>query len=140
MLRRQDSDRAQPTIADECEAFLAGRYAESSLDWSWPVPAWAWVNLLAHSSAEDLRAMAAGRPPARISLPTRRWWEVVSDLAGRVLDEARRTAVAVPELQARALCALESWLLDNEPTAQISVERLNALVLASVYGHPCGPA
>ncbi len=129
-----------PTISEECEAFLEGVYAEQAATWGWAVPAWAWVNILAHGTPDDLRRLAEEGPAAGTQEEHQRWWSAVARLAQIVLDEARRNEVSVATIQATTLCELEAWLLDHDPTAQISAERLTSLVLAILYGHPCAPA
>lgn len=131
------AEPAAPVLGDECEAFLAGSYAARAGEWGWPIPAWAWVNLLAHSSESELRRIADAGPPSSTDPAARRWWLAVSRLAGRVLQEVERSGLRLQFVQDVLLGTLESWLLDIDPTAQISAERLTALVLATLYGHPC---
>jgi len=50
--------RADPAeeLAEECEAYLRGEYVEWCTAHEQPVPTWAWLNLLAQGSEEQLRA------------------------------------------------------------------------------------
>ena len=51
-------------FADECEAFLDGRWAETREDTTRPLPMWAWLNPIAHGDLEQVRALAAVVDPA----------------------------------------------------------------------------
>jgi hypothetical protein len=53
---------ATDEFGDECEAFLAGRYAERLLREGRPVPPWAWLNQAAHADAETIRSAAESLP------------------------------------------------------------------------------
>lgn len=49
---------ASEDLVSDCEAFLLGRAAERLSARRAPVPAWAWVNALAHGSADEIRGLA----------------------------------------------------------------------------------
>jgi hypothetical protein len=68
--RRHDPDEAR--LAAECEAFLAGSLAETLSDVDGRVPAWTWMNLLAHGTVADLRAAGASPHALPHILPDRR--------------------------------------------------------------------
>jgi hypothetical protein len=53
---------APEDLGDECEAFLAGRYAERLLREGRRVPPWAWLNQAAHADADTILAAADGLP------------------------------------------------------------------------------
>jgi len=125
-----------PTVAEECEAFLTGRYAGLALACGRSVPLWAWINLLAHAQPDDLRGLAGDAPLPGTRADEGRWWVVVRRLAGAVLDEAQRTHVPIAIIQAVPLSAVESWLVDDGPMPQISPDQLIAVVLAVLHGHP----
>jgi hypothetical protein len=85
-------------LVDECEAFLSGHLAER-LSTDGPLPAWVWINLLAHASEEELRAECKRTP--------RGLWEAHrARLAGEVLDLAA-TSGSLGDLQRQALIPLE---------------------------------
>src|SRR4051812_6855776 len=84
MWRRRHSDKpagepaeAAPSdsLAAECEAFLAGRYAAHAGALGARVPVWAWVNVLAHASEDGIAALAAGEPwwPNGAARPAHDW-------------------------------------------------------------------
>uniref|UniRef100_UPI00397DF477 hypothetical protein n=1 Tax=Salmonella sp. SAL4435 TaxID=3159890 RepID=UPI00397DF477 len=71
-------------LANDCESFLAGRLAEHLYLRQGGVPVWAWTNLLAHGTVDELRA-----PPGRFpGLPPvlEPWISARRYLAGEILD------------------------------------------------------
>jgi hypothetical protein len=87
-------------LVDDCEAFLAGSYAEQLLHRDERVPVWAWANLLAHGTEEAIRAAARQPAPAppwvRARCPATREWDpgrfvtVVRDLVRHRIAQLRR--------------------------------------------------
>jgi hypothetical protein len=59
--KRTWSSSGASSIGPECEEFLAGRYAQHLQSVGRTVPAWAWLNRLAHSSVADIRSLASGQ-------------------------------------------------------------------------------
>jgi len=89
-------------LVGDCEAFLTGRIAERIERRSGCVPAWAWMNLLAHGTEEELRAeCGTSRPPW-----TPVWRQARSYLAGEVLDFADACG-SLSEIQLRVLAPVE---------------------------------
>src|SRR5262245_18668865 len=56
----EDSDPFGRALVDECEWYLSGAFAEHCAA-DEQVPAWAWMNLLAHGEESELRALATDR-------------------------------------------------------------------------------
>jgi hypothetical protein len=56
----EDNESAGDDIAAECHLFLTGRYAERSDAAGRHLPAWVWLNELAHGSPDELSALAGG--------------------------------------------------------------------------------
>lgn len=107
MWRRDRNPGGRELVAD-CEAFMEGRYVEHLIAENASVPAWAWTNLLAHGTEEQLRCPPTDfRPHAPNELKA--WYHARSYLAGEVLDLANghRPLRAV---QAEVLVPLESAL------------------------------
>lgn len=71
------------------------------------VPDWAWLNVLAHGSQDDIRALANGEPPWRISSDTSVWHEALSFLAEELISQATRQGRALAVLQRSTLVPLE---------------------------------
>ncbi|HTN80249.1 MAG TPA: hypothetical protein VMK16_11285 [Acidimicrobiales bacterium] len=61
MWRRHD-DAYDVELVAECESFLGGAYVERCEARGVSVPAWAWMNVLAHGTEAEIRAAAANRP------------------------------------------------------------------------------
>jgi hypothetical protein len=79
-----DQYTACGTTASECEAFLDGTLAEQWDDRGLDIPVWAWLNLLAHGSAELIRECILR--PYRPHRASRNWRAARSYLAYGVLD------------------------------------------------------
>jgi hypothetical protein len=104
MWRRPDP--AAVAMVQECEAFLAGAYAELMLDRDAPVPVWAWMNLLAHGTEDQLRACAHTAPSLH------RWRQARAYLAGELVNLVDRGALCLPEFQSQVLIPLELDVMD----------------------------
>ena len=111
--RRKTSEAE--TLVRECEAFLAGNYldrAEPTLD---PPPPWAWLNLLAHGSCDEL--VDARRRLGAVDEAdwwVRRWRGAQRYLAGEILDACHGDPGALRDLQRRILVPLELELTGSD--------------------------
>ena len=56
-----DPDVDDGALAVECEAFLAGRWADTHRATGHPLPRWAWLNQAAHADLASLREAATRR-------------------------------------------------------------------------------
>jgi hypothetical protein len=100
MLRRRADDEAHELVAD-CEDVLRGAYAERRLRAGASVPPWAWLNVLAHGTLEELRALGQAQCPHWV-WPRARWF-----LVGEVLDAVDSGASSLRTLQREVLIPLE---------------------------------
>ena len=103
-------DDAEPfdnVFADECEAFLQGRYVEWALDQHTAVPPWAWFNRAAHGSRAEIEDHV--RTSERIDQP-----HTLPDTA-LVLERALldRSEDAFREMQRDVLVQLELELMNR---------------------------
>jgi hypothetical protein len=90
-------------LVAECEAFFSGRSAQYLDNQNRPVPAWAWLNLLAHGSEEDIAAVAAGESePPRSTSATSVWRQALAFLAQAGSPPGRAPAVDTRSSRARA--------------------------------------
>ncbi len=132
MWRRRKEARL-PNLANdlvaECEAFLSGAYLRYLVDRCREIPAWVWINDLAHGDEAEVRR-AAARSNDR------------SDPHSLIVDIAREILVAVDEgnitlkaLQRRTLIPLELALADRcdlaVPTDSAAFTRVLKEVIAS---------
>ena len=89
------------------------------------VPAWAWVNMLAHSRPGEL---------ASIKRPHRFGWEVVvAHLATELLNAGQGCPEVVGLVQRAALVPLELALLGGEVTEPVTPGQLGVLVMTALY-------
>ena len=97
---------AETALAEECQAFLDGTYAELAYASDAPVPVWAWMNLLAHGTEAELRdaARALGEGDS--------WHQARAFLAGEVLEAIGPPHLTLVQLQHDVLVPLELDLLD----------------------------
>lgn len=115
---RRDGSVEGHGVADECDAFLAGRYLELLERNDALIPQWAWMNVLAHGTVTDLVQVSASDAAPRDRL-TQAWADARGYLAAEVLDAARR-AGSLLTLQRRALVPLELELASH---ARVPVRR-----------------
>lgn len=113
-------------IAD-CGAFLVGSYAEHLEARGERVPPWAWTNLLAHGSEEELPYDVATAPTRPAGSDASR--QARADLAGELLDAAERHG-PLPRVQATALVPLELELAGQPISAWATPAQWVARVLA----------
>lgn len=101
--RRSDPDAV--ALVEECEAFLAGTYVELCEARGEPVPVWAWMNLLAHGTEDQLHGSVVQRPNAGP------WRQARGFFAGELLDRVDAAQLSLPEFQATVLVPLELEVL-----------------------------
>jgi hypothetical protein len=97
-------------LVQESDLYLSGYYAEYLDTRNRPVPTWAWLSVLVHGSAEQLRSLAT-QDDLGDRVPTIRtlWWQAVGFLAGEILDHLDDD-VGLDELQRSALMPVElAW-------------------------------
>lgn len=123
-------------LADETEAYLSGRLVEYYLERGIEVPAWAWLNAVAHRNDAQLAAMVLAGRPERVPLELGRWYDARLTLAVVVLDIARYSREDVTELQQDALIPLEIELAGAPLAPQNLVERAVAALHRGVFGAP----
>lgn len=130
---RELRDWAHTGLADELEAFLAGRYVDFLAARHRPVPAWAVVNRLAHGTRDELARIVEGRTGPQASPPQRRvaWEESERFLAAQLLA---RTADAgeLLALQLASLVPLELALVERVKTERLDAEQVLAMSAEAV--------
>ena len=93
-------------LVHECEAFLTGRFAWVLEGEQRAIPAWAWCNVLAHSSEEQLAAVAAGGLLGAFT-GAGAWERGVCFLARELLAQAAERDCRPGEVQRESLVPLE---------------------------------
>jgi hypothetical protein len=97
--RRDDPEAAE--LVEDCEAFLDGLYAELCESRGAPVPVWAWMNLLAHGTEEQLRTCVIPHPSGSA------WHQARRFLACELLDATTGGRTSLAELQRDVLVPIE---------------------------------
>ena len=123
---------------NEFDAFLAGRYADWLSTANRAVPAWAWVNKVAHATIEELHAIATGPVPVGASGETVQWHLVSTLLAKEVLAAVAGDESRLAELQRETLVPAElqvarQWWAAIEPVdlGTVMVEAVHRAQLSS---------
>lgn len=122
-----DQDRG---LGDECEAWLAGTWAEYLSGRGEPVPRWAWLNQVAHASEKAVRAMT--RLPA---FNNDEWLRLRGCVAESLIKEAAGKGVTVAELQHSVLLPIECALFHDESLYRFGNPELMVRILAALH-HP----
>jgi hypothetical protein len=128
----RDRFPAGTELIGEAEAVLAGRYAEHLESGQRPVPAWAWVNLLAHGTEEGLREARArlGEPGA-----SQRWRDARGYLAGEILGVVEVGGIPLDELQREVLVPFELRLAGRDRSRPLTPSDVVNAVTAILEAH-----
>jgi len=121
-----------------CEAYLGGWYLEYLAAAEKPIPAWTWLNVIAHCDHERLEALASTQVQARLAAARARvdeWQLVLTVIARAVLEDAPDEA-SLRAMQASILVPLELRLIDHPLDGRLTADALAALVLSSLDRPP----
>ena len=102
-------------LVSECEAFLTGRYAPNLDAEHLPIPAWAWLNTLAHGGPEQITAQTLALDVHTWFDPRRAWEEALSYLAHEVLSLVEQGSCTLEEIQRSSLVPVELELAAVHP-------------------------
>jgi hypothetical protein len=122
-------------LGDECEAFLAGEWAEYRLARGQVVPPWAWLNRVAHAPANGL--VLAIRIPSS-ARETDEWTRLRTCVVESLFRQAEENRMTVTELQRAALVPIELALFAADGPPRPNLELL-VLILAAL-SHPSAQA
>lgn len=115
---------------NEFDAFLAGAYADWLLTRKRSVPAWAWVNKIAHATPDELRLLATRPPPEGASADIVLWHQVTSLLAKEVLITVADDDAQLAWLQHNTLLPLELHLAHHWWATVVPVDLATAVLTA----------
>lgn len=107
-------------IADECSAFLAGRYLDHLQATGRPIPVWAYLNRLAHADVVEIERLGTR---TRRSRDRTGWTDAVVFMAGDLIAVARSCGMELRALQEQVLQPLELHLAAR-PWTSVSPNRL----------------
>ena len=118
-------------LAEECDAFLAGAYVDLLERRARPVPAWAWLNRLAHADEASLARLGDADLDAHRT-GTGGWRTAQRWLAAVIVDLAGTYPGGVRQIQSEALVPLELALAGSDLDSDLDVRQVIALVLHTV--------
>lgn len=127
-------EATSPGIGAECEAFVTGRYVEHLAAHQIPVPAWTWLNLLAHGTMEDLRlddsrlTARDHRSPNDAEL----WRAARSYLSGEILELVESSNTSLRRIQAATIRPTESRACQAQQHAPWTADRMVTEVLSGL--------
>ena len=135
----RQGEPAQPPgdIGSDCEAFLHGTHVEYLDSAACIIPSWAWLNVLAHGTEDQITSLANGAS-SQYEAAGRgtEWASMMSLLAVEMLGLAKATSRSVSEIQRSILVDVEPALArecDNRcPRPREVVGR----TMAALHGHP----
>lgn len=114
MIRRWFTWRwVESPLADESEAFLAGRYLERlhGRGEVTHVAPWMWLNCVAHSDLQRVRDLSR-QPVLARQQPTDSWADARVRIARAALDACRDDPIELRRLQSAVLVPLELRLMN----------------------------
>jgi hypothetical protein len=128
-------EQRSPNVTDEFDSYLAGTYAGWLMRRRQSVPAWAWVNQLAHGTVAELDELRSGVfPPTDPEVDVSLWQQVLTFLATEVLDRAENDD-ELRELQRAVLIPVELRLVDQWWYALAPID-IATIVLVALHNVP----
>jgi hypothetical protein len=125
-MRWRERSTSAAGLVEECEAFIDGQVAELAGAWGVPVPVWAWMNLLAHGTEDELREEATAHPGSD------RWRQARAFVAGELVDLIDAGRVSLAEFQRDVLMPLELDVMSCRAADQWSPGQLAAGLLGAL--------
>lgn len=139
---RREKDRSEGEVVAAASAFLNGTAAQHLRSGRGAVPAWAWLNLLAHGSALQVTNTACGLShDLPRSTGARRWRHAIRFLANQMLEASGGRLEVLERIQRNALQPLEERMLRRDSGAPGTPEQMvaAALVAMACVPGPQGP-
>lgn len=116
---------ASSELAEQCELFLSGAYREYLEARGRPIPAWAWINRLAHGDRADFeRAAAMHNGDATAEA-------LIAEIAAVALTRLQR-GVDLETLQQNSLIPLELALAARAGVAPANSEELGRMITSAL--------
>jgi hypothetical protein len=125
---RRHREQSGHTLIAESIYLLEGRSLDLYVESGRGIPAWARVNALAHSTAEQLASFESRQRLAGGS----RWEAVMGFLAGEIRSIGHGRPERIAHIQASVLIPLELAMLDGEVAQPASAGALATLVLGAL--------
>ena len=128
LARRHERGLSREMVG-ECEAFLLGRYVEHLESRSLAVPVWAWTNVLAHGTSDDLRRTA---DDSRVGPVDTREWRAARAYVAAELLEATARGQSLAETQRQLIVPLELRLAARSDVGRWTPQRWVTTVRSSI--------
>ena len=119
-------------LDNEFDAFLAGRYAEYAARHGLPIPAWAWINRLAHATPDELDQLADRKPLRDNDGEVSAWRATVTILARKIRSRIGSDDQKLRELQRLVLVPVELTLAGEH--ASLRPDGVRDIVLWALDG------
>jgi hypothetical protein len=128
---------ADSGLADEVEAYLAGRYVDHLTAQSRPVPVWSVLNRIAHADHGALVRLVEGNPGdgARTPHP---WAVPERFIAARLIASRGATPEGLDAVQHAVLVPLELSLIERVRHDKLTPEVILDLGVRALDAHPAG--
>jgi hypothetical protein len=139
--KNSDAGQLERDVVNDSEAFLLGHLAERFMQQGSDIPAWAWLNLLAHATYDELRSEVTAEPMEHLGV--RNWQRLRAYLATEVLAiaDGPGTLLALQESVLRSLelevaaSSEAKWWIPSEVASHVNA----ALAARRPFGHTTGP-
>ena len=128
---------ADSGLADEVEAYLAGRYVDHLTAQGRPVPVWSVLNRLAHADHPELVRVVEGNPGDRIS-KTHPWAVAERFIAARLVATRGATPEGLDAVQQMVLVPLELSLVERARHDKLTPDAILEMSVRALDSHPAG--
>lgn len=129
---RRGRTSARTGLTQELDAYLSGHIVEHLRTQERPVPTWAWLNLLAHGTEQEILAEHSKVGAHGEATP---WQDARSYLAGEVLAVLDADPVGLANVQESVLVPVELALIDRGTTPGPSLAELVSAVLSGLEAY-----
>lgn len=129
---RRGRTSAHTGVTQEIDAYLSGHIVEYLRAQDRPVPAWAWLNLLAHGTEQEILAEHRMVGAHAEATP---WRDARSYLAGEVLAVLDADPVGLANVQESVLVPVELALIERGTMPGPNLAELVSAVLAGLEAY-----
>ncbi len=126
---------ADSGLADEVEAYLAGRYVDHLTAQGRPVPVWSVLNRLAHADHPELVRVVEGTPGDGKAHP---WAVPERFIAARLVATRGATPEGLDAVQQAVLVPLELSLVERARYDKLTPDVILEMGVQALDSHPAG--
>jgi hypothetical protein len=128
---------ADSGLADEVEAYLAGRYVDHLTAQGHPVPVWSVLNRLAHADHATLVRVVEGNPGDTTHKP-HPWGVPERFIAARLVATRGATPEGLDAVQQAVLVPLELSLIERARYDKLTPDVILEMGVRALDAHPAG--